>query len=394
MTAAGGSKQPAVSERRRLRISVLASVHPLTTGAAQFNGAMVAAMRRRAAVDLVSWRRMYPRLLFRGDERDEQSRPPRQEPAVFLLDWDDPRTWRRALARIDEFDADAVVFPWLHPVMAPPYRWLLRRLRSRVARVVICHNVLPHERFRGSRFLTRATLRHADLLVTHTRAAKAELTDLGLGRIPRLHAFHPRFVPGDLAPDPTPAAIAAERSRRPGPGLSLLTFGAIRPYKGLDVALEALARVDPSLAVRLVVAGRFWSGSALYRAQIEALGLQDRVELREGYVSNEDAALLFATADAVLLPYRSATQSGVVQLAFAYGRPVIATRVGGLPEAIRDGVDGILSAPADPDDLACAIERMARLLPAFTEAVARDHQLHSFDLYAELIEGAVDRLAA
>src|SRR5205814_1423002 len=161
----------------------------------------------------------------RGQASDTMSEPPFLPEAVFLLDWLSPRSWHRALARVREFGSEALVLPWLHPVLAPPYAYLLRRAPRHLARVVICHNVLPH---------------------------------------------------------------------------------------------EALALVDPKLRVRLTVAGRFWEGGSELRRQAERLGLNGRLELRDGFVPNQETAVLFAAADASLLPYRSASQSGVVQLSFAY----------------------------------------------------------------------------
>src|SRR5262249_27494728 len=209
----------------------------------------------------------------------------------------------------------------------------------------------PHERLRGARWLSRAALRHTDLIVTHAPHQQEELASLGLASTPTLQAFHPRFAASDFAPPPHPSARALERLRHGNPDLVLLTFGSIRPYKGVDIALDALARVDPDIRVRLVVAGRSWGSANALREQARRLRLNGRVEFHDRFISNEEAALLFSAADASLLPYRTASQSGVVQLSFAYERPVIATRVGGLPMAIEDGADGILCEP-DADALA------------------------------------------
>jgi glycosyltransferase involved in cell wall biosynthesis len=370
-----------------VRLAVLGATHPLTSGAAQFNAAMVTSLRRRAPTDFISWRRLYPPLLYRGPQLDSASQPARAVQARFLLDWADPRTWRRALWEVEEFDASTLVLPWLHPVMTPPYRWLLRHAPRRMRRVVVCHNVLPHEPQPLARTLTKATLRHADLLVIHAPHQRGELEELGLGSTPVLEAFHPRFVAADLAVAPEPDAVRAERARLGDPELLLLAYGAVRPYKGVDLALDALARVDPALHVKLVVAGRFWDGKAELEAQAAALG--ERVELRDGYVSNEETALLFAACDAALLPYRSASQSGVVGLSFAHERPVLATAVGGLPAAVRDERDGLLVAPDDPDALARAIERLAVEHPRLRAGVLEEAERYSFDRYAELLCEAV-----
>ncbi len=368
----------------RPRLCVLAPTHPLTVGAAQFNAAMVHALRRTAEVEFLSWRRPYPPLLYRGPVRDDRSQPPLVEPADFVLDWGDPRTWRVAVDRAEAFGADALVLPWLHPVMAPPYAWLLRASRGRFRRIVICHNVLPHERVPFAAPLTRGVLRGADTLVTHAPAQRGELEGLGLkGSV--VEAFHPLFVPGELASEPTPEAIAAERARSGNPELLLLLYGAVRPYKGVDLALEALARVDPRIDVRLVVAGRFWTPREELERHAQRLGVSGRVEFRDGYVSNEETAVLLGACDAALLPYRSATQSGVAALALGHGRPVLATAVGGLPAAVEHGSDGLLSAPDDPAALARAIETLARDRALLTRGAEQSANRRSFDAYAELL---------
>ncbi len=370
-------------------VTVVATTHPLTVGAAPFNTAMVASMRRRGPVDFISWTRPYPPLLYRSGAHDRVSDPPRVEPAEFILDWADPRSWRQAVRRMDELESGALVIPWLHPVVAPPVSWLLRNAPSRAARVVVCHNVVTHERVPFGQRITARTLRHADLFVTHAPHQRAELEALGLGSTPIVEAFHPRFVAADLARAPSTAAVVGERARQGDPDLLLLCFGAVRPYKGIDLALEALPHVDPSLTVRLIIAGRFWEGRVAYATRIRQLGINRQVELRDRYVGNNEAALLFEACDAVVLPYRSASQSGVVGLAFAYERPVIATRVGGLPRAVTDGVDGLVIAPEDPIALARAIERMAREQAVLREGVRRGQESQSFDRYAALVESGI-----
>jgi glycosyltransferase involved in cell wall biosynthesis len=370
-------------------VTVVAPVHPLTVGAAPFNAAMTAALARLGPVDLLGWSRPYPPLLYRGPVADGSSRPAVAVRPSMLLAWDNPLTWRRAVRRMREQGADALVLPWLHPVTAPPYRWLLRHAPAGATRVVICHNVVPHERLRGGAWLTSATLRHADVVVTHAPHQRAELAELGLGHVPVVEAFHPRFVAADLAPLPSADAVAAERARQGGE-LRLLCFGAVRPYKGVDLAREALARLARQVDARLVVAGRFWNGTETYQQTARRLGVAGRVELRDAYVPNDEAGLLFAACDLVVLPYRAASQSGVAQLAYAYGKPVVATRVGGLPAAVTNGVDGLLCAPHDPEALAGAIRRAADGRERLAQGVAARTEETSFDRYAGLLRAAAE----
>ncbi|MFD0851275.1 glycosyltransferase, partial [Actinomadura adrarensis] len=133
----------------------------------------------------------------------------------------------------------------------------------------------------------------------------------------------------------------------------LLFFGMVRHYKGLDVLLRALDAGPED--VSLTVAGEFWGGVDEMRALIRELGLGERIDLRPGYVPAADVPGLFADADALVLPYRSATASQNVWMAHEYGLPVIATRVGGFPDQVRDGVDGLICEPGDVGSLTDAL---------------------------------------
>jgi len=140
-------------------------------------------------------------------------------------------------------------------------------------------------------------------------------------------------------------------------GRTVLFFGYVRPYKGVHNLLDAFAKVSARLNATLVIVGEFYEPSRPYVEHIERLELGQAVRLVDRYVSDEDVGLYFSAADVVILPYVSATQSGVVQIAFAFDTPVISTAVGGIPEVVKDGVNGLLVPPSDPEALAAAIVR-------------------------------------
>jgi glycosyltransferase involved in cell wall biosynthesis len=141
----------------------------------------------------------------------------------------------------------------------------------------------------------------------------------------------------------------------------------------LDVLLEAMALVQRPL--HLVVAGEFWQDEAIYREQIKQLGLGSKVTLINKYVPDEEVAALMQAAVVVILPYRSATQSAIVQVAFGHGKPVITTDVGGLTEAVQHDSTGLIVPPENPAMLAAAIDRFLaeELGPIFAENVAREN---------------------
>uniref|UniRef100_UPI002ACD6516 glycosyltransferase n=1 Tax=Chloroflexus sp. TaxID=1904827 RepID=UPI002ACD6516 len=137
----------------------------------------------------------------------------------------------------------------------------------------------------------------------------------------------------------------------------LLFFGFVRPYKGLEYLIQALAHARSQIDAHLLVVGEIWGSLAYYQRYAAEFGVADAITFVNRYVPNEELPPIFAAADVVVLPYVSATQSAVVQLALGFGKPVITTNVGGLPEVVQDGVNGLIVPPQDAMALAQAIVR-------------------------------------
>jgi glycosyltransferase involved in cell wall biosynthesis len=140
-------------------------------------------------------------------------------------------------------------------------------------------------------------------------------------------------------------------------GATILFFGFVRKYKGLEYLIRAMPEVLRSIQVKLLVVGEFWEDKGPYLKAIEELGLQGNIEVVDRYVPNEEVGLYFSAADVVVLPYVDATQSAIVSLAYAFDKPVITTHVGGLPEVVNDGETGFIVPPGDSEALAAAIVR-------------------------------------
>jgi glycosyltransferase involved in cell wall biosynthesis len=213
--------------------------------------------------------------------------------------------------------------------------------------------VLPHERRGVDAHLMRGLLSRVDGVLTHAESQESIARQL-TSRTIVTQAMAPILVARRTVGDNDGDEAVHRR---------LLFFGIVRPYKGLDVLLEALARCP--IQIRLRVAGEFWGGVDPTQRLVTDLGLDDAVELRPGYVDAADVPALFTDVDALVLPYRAGTASFTAYLAFEHCRPVIATRAGTAELDIRDGVDGVLCEPDDPDSLADAIARFyAEGMPA------------------------------
>ncbi|MBP2706058.1 glycosyltransferase family 4 protein [Microbispora sp. RL4-1S] len=324
-----------------MRIAIVGPTYPYKGGGAQHTTELAHRLRAEGHdVVIESWRAQYPSFLYPGQQTVDS---PEGEPYPDTrrdLDWRRPDGWIRCGGRLRA--ADLVILAVLSPVQVPAYLGILAGLRRRTPVVVLCHNVLPHERKPYDRPLMKALLTRADAVLVHSEEQAALARGLTSGPV-RVAALAPHLPAGIAA-----ATGAAEPYGR------LLFFGIVRPYKGLDLLLRALARVP---GVALTVAGEFWGGVEQTRALIAELGLSDRVELRPGYVAADEVPGLFAQVDALVLPYRSATASQNVWLGHEHGVPVIATRVGALPDNVDDGVDGLLVAPGSVDALAEALGR-------------------------------------
>jgi glycosyltransferase involved in cell wall biosynthesis len=331
-----------------MKVAIVGPAHPYKGGPAQH--ATTLAHRLAAAgpeVLLLSWKAQYPKVLYRGQLTVATPEVELFPATERSLAWYRPDGWWRAGRRLIHEKYEAVVLFTYTPVQVPAYLTLARSAKAGGCTIVaLVNNVLPHERRRFDKHLMSALLRRADSLVVHS----GEQADLAatLAATPAHVAVLPPHLPhGEIAVD----ASAPDRRNR------LLFFGIVRPYKGVDVLIQALARADVP-DVSLTVAGEIWEGRDELLRSISDLGLTGRVTLTEGYVPAAELPQLFGAADALVLPYRSATASQNALIAFEFGIPVVATRAGALADAVTDGINGLTCEPGDVCGLAQAITRL------------------------------------
>jgi len=261
-------------------------------------------------------------------------------------------SWLTAANHVRRFKPHVLVFKWWTPFFGPCYAtisFLARKFGG--ARVLfICDNVVPHERSAVDSILTRIAFSQVDYFVTLSHSVMEDLMRIR-ATANAVEIAHPSYVYFTFS-----RVEPSEAKKRLGlEGRVVLFFGYIRPYKGVHTLLDAFARVSSRLNATLVVVGEFYEPSKPYAEHIERLGLGGRVRLVDRYVGDDEVGLYFSAADVAVLPYTSATQSGVVQVAFAFDTPVISTAVGGIPEVVKDGVNGLLVPPNDPEALAAAL---------------------------------------
>ncbi|NNJ46227.1 MAG: glycosyltransferase family 4 protein, partial [Acidimicrobiia bacterium] len=308
-----------------MKIGFVGPVPPIRGGISQHSARVLEAIQQLGhGIAIHSWQSQYPGLLYRRPERDALAAA---FPNVsWSLRWWNPMTWRtvgKDLQRVDR-----IIIPWTVPVHGPHYLSIMRI--ANVPVTVHVHNALPHEQLPASEWMARRVLGRADRLVTHSSSVAAVCTDLTGNR--------------SVSVVPHPPDLPVIRRPLPQGPLRLLALGYLRDYKGTDLAIQAIARLaEGGDDVRLTVAGEPWDRKPEpWRDLVRRLRVEGRVTLRLEYQSDQDLAELLASHHALIAPYRSATQSGVVAQALAAGRPVVATRVGGIPDLVVDGKNGTL----------------------------------------------------
>lgn len=339
-----------------MRIALVGPASPWRGGIAHFNDLLARELAREHELRVLTFTRQYPSLLFPGTSQTHPSEDSLDVGAIACIDSIGPWSWKRTARLIKDWQTDLLVFRYWMPFFAPCFGSILRgAVKDGIPEtVVVADNVTPHERRPLDTALTRWFLSRPDRFVVMADAVRQDLL---------------RFRPDakiTLAPHPLYGqfgdAIDRGEARRQL-GLEqdaeiLLFFGFIRHYKGLDLLLEAIPRIlGQRPKARLLVVGEFYDAESPYREQVRAKGLENIVRFVPEYVANDEVAPWFSAADVVVLPYRHATQSGIIPVAFHMGRTVISTRVGGLGEVIDEGRTGLLVAPEDPEALADTVVR-------------------------------------
>jgi D-inositol-3-phosphate glycosyltransferase len=329
-----------------MNVVIIGPAYPLRGGLATYDERLARAFQAAGdQVRIVTFSLQYPNFLFPGQTQFSTEPGPTDIDIEVSLNSVNPLTWWQVGRKLRRERPDLVIFRFWLPLMGPALGTVARLVRSNghTRVVAITDNVIPHEKRPGDRPLTRYFLSACDGFVTMSRSVLADLQGLGFGRQPALYRPHPLY---DNFGPAKPKAEALAALALPAEFRYVLFFGFIRAYKGLDVLLEAIA--DPRVAalpVKLLIAGEFYEDAAPYEAIIQKHHLESRLVRATDFIPNEQVANYFSAADIVIQPYKNATQSGVSQVAYHFGRPMLVTDVGGLAELIPDGVVGYVVPP-------------------------------------------------
>lgn len=302
-------------------------------------------------VKAFNFKRQYPEFLFPGKTqyvtKDDDAVPIESE---ALLDTANPLTYGRTYRAIRDWKPDLVLISYWMSYFAPSLGYIARRLKKRCKVISILHNVIPHEPKFFDAPLTKYFLSGCTGNVTLCDEVSEDLHRLSPSAL-NVTLFHPIYGHfGEKMP-----REKAEKLLGLTPGKkNLLFFGLIRSYKGLDILLKAFGKLDDSY--QLIVAGEPYGSFEKYQTIIDASPAKDRIKLFTRYIKDSEVKDFFSAADLAVLPYRSATQSGISAIAYHFEVPMVVTDVGGLRQSIGDCGTGLVAQEADPDCIAKEIQ--------------------------------------
>ena len=370
-------------------IVILGTAYPYRGGLASFIEMLACTfVKQGKKVDVITFSLQYPEWLFPGKTQYSQSPPPAGLNILRMVNSMNPFNWWQVGRYIRRKNPDAIILKYWTPFMAPCLGTICRIASKNRHTVILTQldNVIPHERKFYDHILTRYFFNSVHGFIYMSQQVKDDLDKFTTTK-PSVYAPHPVF---SNFGGKVPRNEACHRLNLPEKQHYVLFFGLIRDYKGLDLMLDAWAALRQNGQAddkKLIVAGEFYTDKAKYIRQMDLLGIRGDVLLHDWFIRDEDVKYYFSAADVLVQPYKSATQSGVTQIAYQFETPVIVTNVGGLAEIVPDGKTGYVVEP-DALHISRAIVKIYENnnLQRMTENMMTEKRRFSWDYFTEQLE--------
>ena len=335
-----------------MKIAILSRFYPYRGGISQFNACLYGELSKSHIVKAFNFKRQYPEFLFPGKTQlvtDDDEAVPVE--SVSLLDTANPFSYISTYKAIRDWAPDLLIVRYWMSYFAPSLGWITRKMRKHCRVISILDNVIPHEQRFFDTPLTKYFLSGSDAYITLCEAVSKDLLrmrpDADYAVIQ--HPLYSHFG-AKLDREKATRKLGIESGKR-----NILFFGLIRAYKGLDILLNAFSGLGPEY--QLIVAGEPYGSFDRYQEIIDSLPNKDKVHLWLKYIKDSEVKDYFSVADLAVLPYRSATQSGISSVSYHFEVPMVVTDVGGLKETIGDTGTGIVSEDGSPRAIRAEIER-------------------------------------
>lgn len=374
------------------KIVIIGPAHPLRGGLASYDERLAKEFQDNDwDTHIFTFSLQYPGFLFPGTTQYASGPPPPGLNIRVRINSVNPFNWYKVGKELQKFSADIIVVRYWLPFMGPCLGTLLRiAKRNKKSRVVcIADNIIPHEKRPGDTVFTRYFLGAVDAFITMSEKVLDDLRSFTSQK-------RAKFIPHPLYDnfgEKVTRTIARQRLGLNENDRIVLFFGFIRRYKGLDILLDAIkilkedAAINHTPHVKLLIAGEFYESDKPYLQQLKDNDIEDAVILRTAFIPDNEVKFYLCAADAVIQPYRNATQSGVTPLAYHFEIPMIITRVGGLTAMVPDGRVGLVASP----DAASVAEKIIQFYALgenyFTAGLQEEKKKYS---WSNMLQGIVD----
>lgn len=336
-----------------MKIIIISSAYPLRGGIAHFIGLLYNELKKKHDIKVVTFSRQYPKLFFPGKTQIEDGESIEKIPSEILVDSINPLNWIKVGNKIKRESPNLLIFKYWMPFFAPCFGTISRIVRkNNITKVLtICDNVIPHEKKFGDISLTKYFFNSVDYFILLSKKVQDDLIKFFPNKKNKvlLHPIYSNFG-APISKNEARNFLNINENEK-----VILFFGFIREYKGLDILLETMNYLKDKINIKLMICGEFYENSEKYINKINELHLSEFLYLFTDYIPNDEVKYYFSAADCVILPYKSATQSGIVQIAMNFRKPVIATDVGGLSEIVINEKTGYIVEKENPIQLAEAI---------------------------------------
>lgn len=321
-----------------MKIAILSPFYPYRGGIAQFSAMLFKELEKEHEVKAFSFSRLYPDFLFPGKTQYvEEGDQALAIPGERLLDSINPLSYHKTLSAIKQYDPDVLIISYWMSFFAPSYQYIARRLKGKTKIIALVHNAIPHEPSFFDKPLARFFFKQIDSFIAMSDSVKKDIMSLQPSADIKIYP-HPLY---DHYPPKVSRTEAIKALKIDPDKKTLLFFGLIRDYKGLDLLIDAMDKLDSSY--QLLIAGECYGSFDKYQKQIDQSTAKDRLFVFNQYIEDEKVPVFFSAADLLVLPYKSATQSGVIPVAYHYEIPVIVTDAGGLKDTVSIPETGLVS---------------------------------------------------
>lgn len=328
-----------------MRIIIVGTAYPYRGGLSAYNERIALEyINQGHEVEIYTFTLQYPSILFPGKTQFSTEAAPAKLKILRKVNSINPLNWLKVGREIKAKNADLVLIKFWLPFMAPCLGTIacLARSNKKTKVISILDNIIPHEKRIGDRLLAAYFVRNVDGFVAMSKSVLDDVETFDRKK-PKAFCPHPLY---DNFGEKLSRNEALDKVKLPDMQRYMLFFGFVRDYKGLDLLLEAYAdKRFRALHVKLIVAGEFYNNSEQYFAQEEKLGLKGEVIWCNDFIPDSEVKNYFSLADIIVQPYKSATQSGVTQIAYHFEKPMLVTNVGGLAEIVPDGKVGYIVEP-------------------------------------------------